>query len=235
MRTLMLVLLAGLAGCGDVRTDWAGGTQDPPPPQVTVLHVQQCWLNEEGDEKTVWFGAGFRISSSGIITYRHQLPPSVTEVLVEGEVASVLDRGNDEREWDDWIYVRIRSTKGEIPIVDPKLELRPGERVAIVGFPASDATTEELLDKFWATPCKTAYGEIASKPFWLGIPDDIVLIKAGDASLKGMSGGPVMVLRNNEWVVVGVYVGVLYRDILKGVFSSRLRIARRIPEHLLEK
>jgi len=238
MRMLMLVLLAGLAGCGDVKTDWACGTEDPPPPQVTVLRVQQCWINQKRDKANLWSGTGFPISSNGLISYRHELPPGAPIVLVEGEVASALDRGNDEREWDDWVYARFHSAPDQIPIVDPKLELRPGERVAIVGFPVPDGFPSDLNDRFerfWTTPSKTAYGEIASKPFWLGIPDDIVLIKAEDASLHGFSGGPVMVRRDDNWVVVGVCVGVLYRDILDGIFSSRLHIVRRIPEHLLDK
>ena len=234
MRTLMLVLLAGLAGCGDVKSDWACGTEDPPPPEVTVLRVQQCWINEEGDGGKCGCGTGFPISSNGIIAYRHELPRSVTEVLVEGETASVLDRGSEETNWDDWIHVRFQSAPDHVPIVDPKLELHTGERVAIVGFSAHDIPKDRAM-KWTDFQSRTVYGKVVSKPFWLRPPEEVVLIKAGDAALKGLSGGPVMVRRDNNWVVIGVYVGRLHRNILDGVFSSKLRIARRIPEHLIEK
>ena len=244
MRTLMLMLLAGLAGCGDVKTDWACGAQDPPPPDVTVLRVQQCWLNQQRDKVSFWAGTGFPISPNGLISFRHELPPRAPIVLVEGEVASVLDRGNDERVWEDWIFVQFQTPPDQIPMLDPRLELRPGERVALVGFPAPDGVPEnlkdlknlkDLMERFWTTPSKTIYGKIASKPFWLGFPEEVVLVKAGDASLDGLSGGPVMVFRDSNWVVVGVLCATLNRDILNGVFASKLHVIRRIPEHLLEK
>ncbi len=234
MRILMLMFLAGLAGCGDVRTDRACGTEAPPPPQVTVLRVQQCWLNEKGDRASLWSGTGFPISSNGVISYRHELPPGAPVVLVEGEVASVLDRGNDEREWDDWIYVQLQSAPDQVPIVDPKLELRAGERVAVVGFSAH-GVPKGRAKKWTDFQSRTVYGKIVSKPSWLGIPDEIVFVKSDEGMLEGMSGGPVMFFRDNKWVVFGVMVGKVRQDILNGLFSSKLFYARRIPEHLLEK
>ncbi|MBN1512165.1 MAG: trypsin-like peptidase domain-containing protein [Phycisphaerae bacterium] len=234
MRTLMLMLLAGLVGCGDVKTDWACGTEDPPPPEVTVFRVSQCWFNEKGDSVTSGWGTGFPISSNGIITYRHALPPYVTYAFVEAKVASILDRGSRDAYWDDWMYVEFQSPPDQVPVLDPKVELHPGERVAIVGFSAhGDAEGRaRILSDFHS---RTVYGKVVSTPFWLGLPEEVVLVKVGDAPLNGLSGGPVMVLRDNNWVVIGSYVGIVYRDILNGVFSSKLHIVRRIPEHLIEE
>ncbi|MBN1512166.1 MAG: hypothetical protein JXB13_09140 [Phycisphaerae bacterium] len=234
MRTLMLVLLAGLAGCGDVKTDWACGTEGSPPPQVTVMRVLECWSEEEGGKPRCGLGAGLPISSEGIITYKHDLPPNVMHVYVEGEAAPVLDRGSEDADWDDWVYVRFQSAPDQIPMLDPNVQLRPGERVAMVGFPVHGIPKDRL--KEWQDiPPRTIYGRIVSKPFWLGIPDEVVFIKPDEGALKGMSGGPAMVLRDNKWVVFGVMVGKVRQDILNGFFSSKLFYARRIPEHLLQK
>ncbi len=234
MRILMLMFLAGLAGCGDVRTDRACGTEAPPPPQVTVLRVEQCWINEEGDEAIAWFGTGFPVSSNGVISYRHDLPSTVTHVYVEGRVASVLDRGSEDPKWDDWIHVRFQSAPDQIPMLDPTVELHPGERVAMVGFP-THGIAEDQAEKWEDVPPSMIYGEIASEPSRLGFPEDVVFIKTADMQQEGLSGGPVMVFRDKEWVVFGVAVGKARHKILKGLSSSRLLVARRIPEHLLER
>ncbi len=233
MRILMLMLLAALAGCGEIRTDWACGTEDPPPPDVTVLRVLQWWSNEKDESVMYMWGTGFPISSSGIITYKHMLPPYVTYVFVEGKIAFIVDRGNEGAGWDDWLHVRFPSAPNQIPVLGPKVELHPGERVAIVGFSsrgAAEGCTRILSDYH----SEVVYGKVVSKPFGLGLPEEIALVKVEDASLHGFSGGPVMVFRDNNWVVIGVHVGKLNRNILKGIFSSKLRIARRLPEHLLE-
>ncbi len=236
MRTLMLVLLAALAGCGEIRTDWACGTEDPPLPDVTVLHVQQCWPNEEGDTMTVWSGTGFPISTNGVISYRHELPPNVAHVYVESQLAPVLHRGSEETIWDDWIHVRFQSALDQIPLVDPTVELRPGERVAMIGF-STHGIPKDRLNKLReeGIPARTLYGKIAFHPSFFDLPEEVVLIDAGDVAPYGLSGGPVMVLRDKKWVVVGIMVrGGRYR-ILPGLLYSDLLVARRIPEHLLEK
>jgi len=234
MRMLMLMLLAGLAGCGDVRTDWACGTQAPPPPQVTVLRVLKVWTKEEGGKPHSVMGTGFPITADGIISCRHELPSHVRQVYVEGKLASILDRGSKDVEGDDWIHVEFQSPPSQIPILDPKVPLRPGERVAIVGF-LTHGIPKDRLQKWLEIPVRTVYGRTASNPFWLDVPEEVVLIKAGDAPLNGMSGGPVMVLRDNKWVVFGFMVGKVHQDGLSSLFSSTLLCVRRLPEHLLEK
>ncbi len=79
------------------------------------------------------------------------------------------------------------------------------------------------------------YGKVVSKPFWLGIPDEVVFIKTDEGNLNGMSGGPVMVLRNNKGVVFGIMVGGVRQNLWLGLWFSNICHARRIPEHLLEK
>ncbi len=234
MRTLMLMLLAGLTGCGDVRTDWAGGTEDPPLPDVTVLRVLQWWSDEKDDSVMYMWGTGFPISSSGIITYKHMLPPHVKHVHVEGKIAFIVDRGSEDAGWDDWLHVWFPSAPNQIPVLDPKVELHPGERVAIVGFSsrgAPEGRTRILSDYH----SEVVYGKVVSKPFWLGIPDEVVFIKTDEGNLNGMSGGPVMVLRNNKWVVFGIMVGGVRQNLWLGLWFSNVCHARRIPEHLLEK
>jgi hypothetical protein len=232
----MLVLLAGLAGCGDVKTDWACGEQDPPPPEVTVLRVKQRWLNEEGDRASVWSGTGFPISTNGLISFRHELPSNVEHVYVEGELAPVLDRGNKETIWDDWVHVRFQSAPDRIPTLDPKVELHPGERVAMVGF-STHGIPKHRLNKLRreGIPARALYGKVAFHPSYFDLPEEVVLINAGNVTPHGLSGGPVMVLRDNKWVVVGIMVTEGEHRILRGLFSYRLLVARRLPEHLLEK
>ncbi len=234
MRILMLMLLAGLAGCGDVKTDWTCGTEDPPPPDVTVLRVLQFWTKEEGGELRSGMGTGVPISCEGIITYEHDLPPNVMHVYVEGKLASILDRGTEDATWNDWLYVRFPSAPDRIPMLDPKVKLRPGERVAMVGFLRQGIPKDRLKD--WRDiPVSTVYGRTASNPFWLDVPEEVVLVEAGDTPLFGISGGPAMVLRDNKWVVFGVMVGTMRQDTLSAIFASRFHVVRRIPEHLVEK
>jgi hypothetical protein len=211
--------------------------------ELPVKHV----INEvrTDDEWYVSAGTGFVVSWDLGITTQHDLPPEVKSVSIDGQEARIVERSNvQENLWDDWMTFSMPKHKN-VPRIDPDVDLPPGTRFVIVGFPdcgMKAETPERVAEKYLACPKRVLHCAVVRRPFYLKeVPRTVFARIADPEPSEGFSGGLAAVLDHETGVltVFGIYTGLTMEadpftgTPLAGLFVFRAGVIRRIPEHLL--
>jgi hypothetical protein len=198
----VLLMVLGLAGCVQTRSDAALGVTD----EEVCDCVPVCRIigSTAG-------GTGIPLGNNLILTARHVVKDRFLQVNGRWSRYRTLAKGEGEN--DDWIVLHCRGAPDESNVeLAPGYTPRPGEPLFLLGYWQGHSTEKMDVREARRLPLRVVRAEAASAPMSLTLSTEGLMFCTAPlqgTSYHGISGGPVAAYdeQTGKFRVVGVYKG----------------------------